>query len=76
MRDFMEEDRARRMDEHLARQDGHYGGDDGFNDIIEWLVMIVFGFVVILGVAGFLDDQFGWGLTDWLMGTIRSWGSG
>lgn len=73
MRDWRDEENDRRMDEMYARR----GGDDhGGNDIIEFFVYILIGFVVILAVAGFLDSHFGWGITDWIWNALHEWTDG
>lgn len=77
MRDYMDNERDRRLEDIHHRQQGSGGGGgDGFDDILELFAYIVFGAVVLMGIAGFLDNQFGWGLTDWLMGLLRGLMSG
>lgn len=71
MRDWEDEERNRRIDEMYARQHG-----SGFDDIIEMFVYIVIGAVVVFFIAGFLDNTFEWGLTDWLWGRIHDWTGG
>lgn len=66
MRDFMDDERDRRL-EDMSRRSRYDGGSD---DLVEWLLGIVGIFLVILVIAGFLDSQFGWGLTDWIWGLI------
>lgn len=72
MRDWRDEEQDRRIDEMYHRETG----GDGGNDIIEFIVWIVIGFIVILAVAGFLDNTFGWGLVDWIWGALYDWTNG
>lgn len=72
MRDWRDEENDRRMDEMYANRQG----GDGGNDIVEFVTWIVIGFVVLLVITGFLDNQFGWGLTPALWNAIYEWSNG
>lgn len=72
MRDWRDEEQDRRIEEMYERQTG----GDGGNDIIEFFVYIVIGLVVVLAIAGFLDNMFGWGLVDFIWGAIYNWTDG
>lgn len=75
VRDYMDDERDRRMDEMYARQSSDPNGGD-WDDIIEFGLKILGVFILILAVAGLLDNQFGWGLTDWIWGLLYSWTDG
>lgn len=75
MRDYMDDERDRRMDEMYARRSGS-ATDGGFDDIIEFIVGIIGAFLVVLVIAGVLDSYFGWGLVDWIWGLVYSWTDG
>lgn len=72
MRDWRDEERDRRIDEIHAHETGGTGG----NDIIEFFTYIVIGFVIILVIAGLLDNWLGWGLVDFIWNAIYNWTDG
>lgn len=49
--------------------------DDDADSPIMMFVYIFIGFAAVVGAAGWLDAQFGWGLVDWIMGMLKN-GSG
>lgn len=70
MRDWRDAERDWQMEEIYQRSGG------GYDDIIETLVYIVIGIAVVLGIAGFLDSHFHWGLTEWIWAQIHQWTGG
>lgn len=70
------EDYRRAMEDHDYRNGGRSGGErqDGDEDIVEFFVkfFLVVGVIAFVGTAalyfgaGFLDNTFGWQLTEWL----------
>lgn len=58
----------RRMEDSRRRR----GDDDDDDSPLLMIVYIVLGFAAAVGVAGWLDAQFGWGLVDWLMGMLKT----
>lgn len=59
----------RRMEDAHRRQGGDGGGfsGGGSDDLIVWVVGLLIGAAVVLAGAGWLDEQFGWGVRDWII---------
>lgn len=70
MRDWRDEERDRRMDEMYARRHDSNGGDDG-TDLVGFFVGVIIVIALILAGLGWIDNQFGWGLRDWLLGVFH-----